>query len=367
MLSLPIRPANLAPPSRERKQHAGKEGHNARDIVVTRRRPLRRTITAAAGFLAFAIAAMTAAPAGSQGSAVGFSEGRWIGSFSYLGTTELGGVPVRYRGMGTFELVSSDGGTTGLWDMNLVSLIDGGVANAIAGGPAEGDMGSVVLELDSVTAKDALTGMEITLTAAELPESGAGFLEPDSNLCGALSGVWEIPFTGFLLEGSFIANRTADGTMGPAWQSLQQKGLDLLGRIDDGEVPIDEIRSYLQDAESVMGDTTTRDETCDEETYHRFNTAALALGDAMVSALASRLEDLTDDQLLEVTRMGYRSGAFLAPDLAFPYETALGMRMTTALADEDLPLMEYWLPVAREFGRDNIARNLANAIEEARR
>ncbi len=337
------------------------------NVVVTRHKTLRRTITTVAGFMAFAIAAMTAAPAGSQGSVVGFTDGRWIGSFSYLGVTELGGVPVQYRAIGTFELVSSDGGTTGLWDMNLVSLIDGGVANAIAGGPAEGDIGIVVLELDEVTAKDALTGMEITMTAAELPDSGAGMLEADSTLCGALSGIWEIPFSGFVLEGSFTANRTADGTMGPVWQALQQKGLDLLGQIDDGEVPIDEIRSYLEDAESVMGATTTRDETCDDETFYRFNTAALALGDAMVGAIASRLDDLTDDQLLEMNRMGWRSGAFLAQDLAFPYQTALDLRMTAALADEDLVAMEYWLPVAREFGRDNIARNLANAIEEARR
>lgn len=306
--------------------------------------------------------------AGQDSGPVGFTDGRWIGSFSYLGTQELGGVPVRYRATGTFELVSDGDGTTGLWDLYLVSTIDGGVANATAGGSSEGDnIEEVTLELDEVTAKDALTGLEITLTAAELPDSGAGFLIADSTQCNALSGIWEIPFTPALLEGAFVANRTVGEGAGSAWQRFQQDGLDLLTQIDDGEVPIEAIRAYLRDAESVMGDTTERDETCDAETFSRFNTAALALGDAMVSALTSRIDDLGDDELVEVVRMGWRSGAFIDPDLAFPYEAALDLRMTAALGEEDLEAMEYWLPVARELGRDVIAQNLETAIEEARR
>lgn len=64
--------------------------------------------------------------------------------------------------------------------------------------------------------------------------------------------------------------------------------------------------------------------------------------------------------------MGWRSGAFLAEELAIPYTTELDRRMTTALAANDLDDMEYWLPVARERGRDVIARNLETAIQDAR-
>jgi len=328
----------------------------------------RRTPIAVVALLALASATFGAAPASSQSAApVGFTDGRWVGSFSYLGTQELGGVPVRYRATGTFELVSSSGGTTGLWDMYLVSVIDGGVANAVAGGSAEGDgILEVALALDEVTVKDSLTGLEVTMTGAELPDSGAGRLTADSTACNALSGSWEVPFTGSVLEGSFVANRTTGGSVGLAWQGLQQAGLDLLTQIDDGDVPIDAIRLYLHDAELVMGDTTERDDTCDAETFGRFKTAALTLGDAMISALASRIDELTDDELVEVTRMGWRSGAFLTEDLAIPYETALDLRMTAALTGGDLREMEFWLPVARELGRDAIARNLETAIEEAR-
>ena len=276
-------------------------------------------------------------------------------------------MPVRYRGTGTFELVSSGGGTTGLWDMYLAAVTEGGVANSIAGGSAEGDGRlNVVLALDEVTASDPLTGMEITLTGEELPGSGAGGLTADSNACNALSGSWEVPFTGTVLEGSFVANRTVGGPAGSALQRIQQVGLDLLTSIDDGEVPIEAIRFYLRDAESVMGDTTERDDTCDADTFHRFNTAALALGDAMIVALSSRIDELTDGELIEVARMGWRSGAFLAEELAIPYTTELDRRMTTALAANDLNDMEYWSPVARELGRDVIARNLETAIQDAR-
>jgi hypothetical protein len=323
----------------------------------------------AVALLGLASATVTATPASGQaGRPVGFTDGRWFGSFNFLGTQELSGIPVRYRATGTFELVSSDDGTTGLWDMFLVSLIDGGVANADAGGSAEGEgIVDVALSLDEVTAKDALTGLEITLSGDEIPNSGAGTLTADSLACEALSGTWEIPFAGTVLEGSFVANRDVGGGAGPAMQRLQQAGLDLLTSIDEGEVPIEAIRLFLGDAESVMGDSTERDDTCDEETFARFSTAALALGTAMVSALASRLDDLSDDELIEVTRMGWRSAAFLDRDLAFPYEAALDLRMTAALREDDLEEMEYWLPVARELGRDVIAQNLENAIEEARR
>lgn len=326
----------------------------------------RRTVAVLAVLAALSVTTVGAGPASGQGAA-GFSEGRWVGSFNYLGTTELGGVPVRYRATGTFELVSSAGGTTGLWDMFLVTVIEGAVANAVAGGPSEGEgIEDVTLILDTVTATDSLTGLSITMSGDEIPDSGAGRLTVDSTGCGALSGSWEIPWTGSVLEGSFVANRAIDGDFGTAWQRLQQSGLDLLTSIDEGEVPIDAIRLYLQDAEAVMGETTERDSTCDEDTFRRFNTAALSLGDAMISALIARIDDLSDDELLEVTRMGYRSGAFVAADLAYPFETALAMRMTAALAEGELSEMEYWLPVALEFGRDALARNLANAIEEAR-
>ncbi len=318
---------------------------------------------------ALCITAFGATPASGQGvPAAGFSEGRWIGSFSYLGTSELSGLPVRYRATGTFELVSSTGGTTGLWDMYLVSVIEGAVANAVAGGPSEGEgIEDVTLILDNVTATDSLTGLTVTLTGDDIPDSGAGRLTVDSTGCGALSGSWEIPFTGTVLEGDFVANRAIDGDFGTAWQRLQQTGLDLLTSIDEGgPVPVDAIRLYLADAEAVMGDTTRRDSTCDEGTFQRFNTAALSLGDAMISALIARIPELSDDELLEVTRMGYRSGAFVAPDLEYPFEIALTFRMTAALTKGDLRAMEYWLPVAVELGNWTLARNLAEAIEEAR-
>jgi len=317
---------------------------------------------------ALCITAFGAAPASGQGvPAAGFTEGRWIGSFNYLGTAELGGLPVRYRATGTFELVSSTGGTTGLWDMYIVSVIEGAVTNALAGGPSEGEgIDDVTLVLDEVTITDSLTGLTVELTGDEIPGSGAGRLTVDSTGCGALSGTWEVPFTGTSLQGSFVANRAIDGDFGTAWQRLQQTGLDLLTSLDEGAVPIDGIRGYLRDAEAVMGDTTERDSSCDSDTFWRFNTAALSLGDAMISALIARIPELSDDELLEVTRMGYRSGAFVAADLEYPFQVALAMRMTTALTDGDVPEMEYWLPVALEFGRFDLARNLADAIEDAR-
>jgi len=328
-----------------------------------------RSIAGAVIVVALALATVVSSPAGGQEpESAGFAEGRWVGSFSYIGTQELGGLPVRYRAVGTFELVSGGGETTGLWDLYLLSLIEGAVANGIAGGPVDGDgIVQATLELDTVTATDALTGLEITMTADDLPDSGAGWLTATSTQCGALSGRWEVPLGGALLDGAFVANRTVGGAVGTAWQRFQQDGLNLLTRIDDGEVPLDAIRLYLTEAEQVMGDTTERDETCDRETFGRFNTAALALGDAMVGALASRLDELSDDELLEVTRMGWRSGAFLSPELALPFHTALDLRMTASLAKGDLGEMEYWLPVARELGRDVIAQNLQTAIEEARR
>ncbi len=319
--------------------------------------------------VALAFSTISPAPVSGQGApAVGFSDGRWIGSFNYLGTTELGGVPVRYRATGTFELVSGTGGTTGLWDMFLVTVIEGSVANAVAGGSADGEgIDSVTLDLTEVIATDSLTGLSVTLSGDEIPDSGAGRLSVDSTGCGALSGSWELPFTGTVLAGSFVANRAIDGDFGSAWQRLQQAGLDLLISIDEGgPVPIDQIRLYLTDAEAVMGDTTERDSSCDEATFRRFNTAALSLGDAMISALIARIPELSNDELLEVTRMGYRSGAFVSADLAYPFEIALTLRMTEALTDGDLETMEYWLPVAVEFGNDELARNLAEAIEDAR-
>lgn len=329
----------------------------------------RRTAAAFAVLAALCVTTVGSAPAAGQGApAVGFSDGRWIGSFNYLGTTELGGVPVRYRATGTFELVSSTGGTTGLWDMFLVTVIEGAVANAVAGGSSEGEgIENVTLLLDTVTIKDSLTGIEIELSGDEIPDSGAGMLTVDSTGCGALSGTWQLPFTGTVLTGSFVANRAVDGEFGTAWQRLQQTGLDLLTSIDEGgAVPIDAIRFYLQDAEAVMGDTTERDSYCDEDTFQRFNTAALSLGDAMISALIARIPELSDNELLEVTRMGYRSGAFVAADLAYPFEIALAFRMTSALTEGDLRTMEYWLPVAVEFGNEALAQNLAEAIEAAR-
>ncbi len=334
---------------------------------MTTRRQLRSGFCALVA-LGLVTTAVPVHPAGShQPAAVGFTDGEWVGSFSYLGSAELGGVPVRYRSTGTFGLVSSAGGTTGLWDLYVSTLIEGGVATGAAGGPLEGDdIVTATLELDSVTATDALTGMEITFTADELPEAGAGMIVADSTSCNALSGRWEIPFSGTVLEGSFVANRTVGDSAGPAWQRFQQAGLDLLTRIDDGEVPVNEIRAYLREAELIMGDTTERDESCDAETFFRFNTAALALGDAMVIAVGSRVGDLTDDELIEMTRMGWRSGAFLTPEAAFPYEAELDGRMVAPIAAEDLEAMLYWLPVAREFGRDSIAEALEQAIEDAR-
>lgn len=177
-------------------------------------------------------------------------------------------MPVRYRATGTFELVSSTGDTAGLWDMFLVTVIEGAVANAVAGGPSESEgIENVTLILDTVTATDSLTGLSVIL-----------------------SGSWELPFTGNVLEGNFVANRALDGDFGTAWQRLQQTGLDLLTSIDG----------------------------------------------------------LSDDDLLEVTRMGYRSGAFVAADLAYPFEIALAFPMTAALTEGDLRTMEYWLPVALE-------------------
>jgi hypothetical protein len=320
---------------------------------------------------AAALALSTISPTSASGRAaptVGFTDGQWVGSFSYLGTAELGGVPVRYRASGTFELVSGTGGTTGLWDVFLVTVIEGSVTNAVAGGPAEGEgIESVALVLDEVTATDSLTGLSVTLSGEEIPNSGAGSLTVDSTGCGALSGLWELPFNGTVLTGSFIANRSATGGFGTQWQRLQQYGLDLLTSIDEGgPLPIETIRLYLADAEAVMGGTTERDSNCDEATFGRFNTAALSLGDAMISALIARIPELTDDELLEVTRMGYRSGAFVNEDLAYPFEIALTLRMTTALTEGDLEEMEYWLPVALEWGNDELARNLAEAIEDAR-
>jgi hypothetical protein len=242
------------------------------------------------------------------------------------------------------------------------------VTNAVAGGSAEGEgIDNVTLDLSEVTATDSLTGLSITLSGDEIPNSGAGTLTVDSTGCGALSGTWGLPFNGTVLTGSFIANRAIDGDVGTAWQRLQQQGLDLLISIDEGgPVPVDRIRLYMADAEAVMGSTTERDSTCDEATFRRFNTAALSLGDAMVSALIARIPELSDDELLEVTRMGYRSGAFVAPDLAYPFEVALALRMTSALTEGNLTEMEYWLPVAVEFGKNELAQNLADAIEDAR-
>jgi hypothetical protein len=329
----------------------------------------RPTAVVCAVVAAFCLTTVGAAPASGQGApAIGFTDGRWIGSFNYLGTTELGGVPVRYRATGTFELVSSSGGTTGLWDMYLVTVIEGAVANAIAGGPSQGDgFENVTLVLDTVTIKDSFTGLEIALTGDEIPDSGAGMLNVDSTACNAISGTWELPFSGTVLTGSFVANRAIAGDFGTDWQRLQQFGLDLLTEIDEGgPVPVDMIRLYLHDAETVMGGSTERDWTCDDATFRRFNTAALSLGDAMISALIARIPDLSPDELVEVTRMGYRSGAFMVPDLAYPFEIALAMRMSEALTEGDLTKMEYWLPVAVEFGRFELARNLAEAIEDAR-
>ncbi len=202
-----------------------------------------------------------------------------------------------------------------------------------------------------MTATDSLTGLTVTLTGDDIPDSGAGRLTVDSTGCGALSGSWEIPFTGTVLEGDFVANRAIDGDFGTAWQRLQQTGLDLLTSIDEGgPVPVDAIRLYLADAEAVMGDTTRRDSTCDEGTFQRFNTAALSLGDAMISVLIARIPELSDDELLEVTRMDtdrrVRGGR---PGVPVPGRIGHAHDRTTS-TDGDVPAMEYWLPVALEFG-----------------
>ena len=126
----------------------------------------------------------------------------------------------------------------------------------------------MTLDVTEVIATDLLTGLSVTLSGDEIPNSGAGNLTVDSTGCGALSGSWELPFTGTVLAGSFVANRAITDGGGTAWQRLHQQGLDLLTSVDEGgPVPIDQIRLYLADAEAVMGDTTERDSNCDETTF----------------------------------------------------------------------------------------------------
>lgn len=325
---------------------------------------------AVAGSLAASAVAPTPAPA-QGGVSLGFGEGSWVGTMSYLGTTELGGVPVLYRGAGGFEL-DSDGSTTdGSWLFELVALPDGAApANATGIGPLTGETLHVVVELDRVVASEVQTGMELEFTAEELDVTDVGALLPESSGCHAISGTWSIPYPGANLEGSFIANRTLPGDAGgaPAFQDLHLEGVRILEMAaGGGDLDLDVIRAYLVKAELAMNHTWAPSDECDEDTIRRFNTAAIALADAMLGAVASRIDELSDTELVEMIRLGYRTGAFVHYELGRPFLVNLQQRMADAANGSDVEAMRYWLPIAQEFDYVAIAENLDEAIERETR
>ncbi|PIE34614.1 MAG: hypothetical protein CSA55_00500 [Ilumatobacter coccineus] len=300
---------------------------------------------------------------------LGFGPGEWVGTMNYVGSAELGGVSVFYRSAGAFQFTSDGDSTEGVWSLEAVALPEGGQpASATALGLAHGSSLVLDLELESVTARESQTGLEITLGADEIPNPGVGSIRAQSPLCGAISGTWTIPFNGYDLSGNFVANRLGvDRQRAVDWQDLQLDGIFLLEDISSGE-PLDlpAIRRYLTKAEAAMNGTVREGPECDAATLRRFNTAAIALGDAMLAALSERVPELSDDELVEMVRFGYRSGAFIHYELSQPFVQQMQQRMLDAIANEDLNAMFYWLSVAIEFGYNDLARSLMDTIEEVR-
>ncbi|MEE9417459.1 MAG: hypothetical protein V3V01_19415 [Acidimicrobiales bacterium] len=297
-----------------------------------------------------------------------FPNGQWAGSLSFSGPLMLGGVEVFYSSHGSFDLDVSDDGVDGIWNLRVSSVVPVAGSNSAAIssaiGPIEGDAITPVLELDSVTVQPVV-GPTLTFTADELPTPGAGWLRVTAFDCNAITGEWQLTFSGQPFDGTFIA-QPLNGAGAPrtSQADFHHEGVQILSDLAEGTVNIEQILSYISRAETIAHGTTVRSAGCDAVTARRFSTAATSLIDSVLVQAGVDFEALDDETFLALYRAGFRTGAFdFNGPLAAAWETQFVFRAFLSVNSEERSDWEFWLPIAREFGEEELEQALTENIE----
>lgn len=305
------------------------------------------------------IASLTA-PAGGQAGTPALGDGLWRVVFFLDQRATLGGVEFDYTGHGSSIIEINDAVATGEWNLSLSTVVVG--ENATSTGVALGTVsGSPILQelnFDTITVTDATFGIEITLTADELPDSGAGTLLPTGRGCSALTGDWIIPFNDQTLEGQFIAQRLgADG--GETDADLRDSGLDLIEQARTGTIDVNALRAFIARAEAGS-EATARDDGCSVEVAGIFGTAATLLINSVLVETGFATTDLDDAEFMEFYRVALRSGLFeMYPETLLTWDFGLRNRLSAAIGSEDPAVWRFWLPIARQVGDEVASRELA--------
>jgi hypothetical protein len=276
---------------------------------------------------------------------------------------------VFYSSHGSFDIDVTDGGVDGIWNLRVSSVVPvAGAASAAVSsaiGPIEGDAIAPVLDLDSVTVQPSV-GPSLTFTADELPTAGAGWLRVTAFDCNAITGNWQLPFNGQPFDGTFIAQPlTGAGAPRTSQADFHHEGVQILSDLAEGTVNIEQILSYISRAETIANGSTVRADGCDAVTARRFSTAATSLIDSVLIQAGVDFEALDDETFLALYRAAFRTGTFdFNGALAAAWETQFLFRAFLAVNSEDRADWEFWLPIAREFGEEELEQALTENIEE---
>jgi hypothetical protein len=321
--------------------------------------------------MALLLLSLTAAPTGAQSDAstgaYPLGTGLWRVTFFIRDNTELGGVVFNYSGHGSSIIeVPENGPVTGEWNLSLRSSPVGEVAtaNGAATGFVTGDPLTQSLEFDQVTVTDAQFGIEITLSADELPDAGAGSLAVTGSGCNAVTGAWLIPFNGVFLRGSFIAQPLGTGV--PLDQAdLREEGQRLIEAARDGSINVGELRAFLAAAELQMDGNTGRRNDCTGEQAELFATAGTLLLDSVLIEAGYAVDELSDADFMEFWGLVLRSGLLLISDEArLTWEFELFERIGDAEVFGTIDDWRFWQPIAAQYGQDASAAAMARRICE---
>lgn len=301
-----------------------------------------------------------------------FPNGQWAGSLNFTGPLELGGVEVFYSSHGSFDLDVTNAGVDGIWNLRVSSVIpvagsdSAAISSAI--GPIVGDGITPVLELESITVQPVV-GPSLTFTADELPTPGAGWLRVTSFDCNAITGEWQLPFNGQPFDGTFIAQPLSGaGAPRTSQADFHHEGVQILSDLGEGTVNVEQILSYIARAEAIANGSTVRASGCDAVTARRFSTAATSLIDSVLIQAGVNFDALDDETFLALYRAAFRTGTFdFNGGLAAAWETQFLLRAALAVNSEDRSDWEFWLPIAREFGEEELEEALTENIEEDNR
>lgn len=320
--------------------------------------------------LAIAVSTVVPSPEGVEAQSVGFPDGEWAGSLSYVGTAGIDEFHTRLTAHGAFDIAVGPAGTDGLWNLQVSSILleeASASAIAIATGDVLGGRTTSTLEFGSMTVRaGGILSDPITFTADDLPDPGAGSIAVTGGGCNAITGTWIIPFDGELLMGDFVAQpRSAAGSPSTSAADFHTDAVGLIDDITTGAFDGERLLSLLAEAERIAADTTLRRSGCSAETAYLFSNAATALIDTVLAVAAVNIGLASDEVFLNLYRAGIRTGAFdFNSGLETSWKWELSSRLANAVSAGSRPEWEFWLPVAREYGYESNERALAELIED---